>query len=193
MTIYLIRHTSLKGVDGLCYGQLNVELSDSFEAEAERLKELLSMTRKGLVYSSPLSRCVILAEYLAMSPVIEDRRIMEYSFGDWEGKSWDDIGQPAIDKWAYSLIDGKVPGGESFRDFHQRVRDFFGEIWDGKEESVYIITHGGVIRSMISECLGISLENSLRIGIDYGSVSRISGDKENCRVDYVNRVALKKN
>jgi len=57
MEIFLINHTTPQVPQGLCYGQLDLEPSDSFYTEVERLESLLPDTEPDICYSSPLSLC----------------------------------------------------------------------------------------------------------------------------------------
>ena len=87
MEVILIRHTSVDVPPGVCYGQTDVPLKPTFEAEAavtaENLKAYLPFDH---VYTSPLTRCVRLATYCGYPDAERDKRIMEINFGDWEMK-----------------------------------------------------------------------------------------------------------
>ena len=63
MEIYLVRHTSVDVPAGYAYGQTDVPLRPSFEDEAEAVKKTLSGHIFDKVWSSPLTRCVRLANY----------------------------------------------------------------------------------------------------------------------------------
>jgi len=91
MEIYLIRHTSVEVPAGYAYGQTDVPLKSSFEEEAERVKQNLSGIRFDKVYTSPLSRCVRLADYCGYPNAEKEGRIKELHFGEWEMKSWDEL------------------------------------------------------------------------------------------------------
>ncbi|MDA3879869.1 MAG: histidine phosphatase family protein, partial [Prolixibacteraceae bacterium] len=61
MHLTLIRHTSVNVPPGMIYGQTDVPLCDSFEEEAEKIMEQINTTFD-VVYSSPLTRCMQLAQ-----------------------------------------------------------------------------------------------------------------------------------
>ena len=68
MEITLIRHTSVDVPPGVCYGQTDLPLKDSFEQEAaitlSRLKASLPEEEYfDHAFTSPLTRCVHLADY----------------------------------------------------------------------------------------------------------------------------------
>ena len=77
---------------GVCYGQTDVPLKPTFEAEAavtaENLKAYLPFDH---VYTSPLTRCVRLATYCGYPDAERDKRIMEINFGDWEMKPFEQM------------------------------------------------------------------------------------------------------
>lgn len=91
MDLYLIRHTSVDVPAGYSYGQTDVPLRETFEAEAATVKEELNKIAADKVYTSPLSRCVRLATYCGFEDAWKDDRIKELNFGSWEMKSWDEV------------------------------------------------------------------------------------------------------
>jgi alpha-ribazole phosphatase len=95
MDVYLVRHTTPDVDSGVCYGQADVGLADSFESEWLILRSKLAHLATPVVFSSPLQRCAKLAQravdhFNFSSPFI-DARLMELNFGDWELKAWQDI------------------------------------------------------------------------------------------------------
>ena len=84
MNIYLIRHTSVDVPKGLCYGQSDVPLRPTFEAEAAVTKAKIESIHFDMAYTSPLSRCTRLAQYCGFGDAIRDPRILELNFGDWK-------------------------------------------------------------------------------------------------------------
>ena len=69
MDIYLIRHTQTATDPGLCYGQSDVTLADSFEDETTDLHDKLpEFDEDCKVFSSPLTRCLQLAQTFAVLP-----------------------------------------------------------------------------------------------------------------------------
>ena len=100
MNLFAIRHTSVAVEPGICYGQTDVPVADSFIVEKEKLAAQLYNVEFDKIYSSPLSRCKLLAENLFQKEqIVFDERLKELNFGDWELKTWDAI---------YSDSKGKV-------------------------------------------------------------------------------------
>lgn len=195
MEIYLIRHTTPQIGKGICYGQTDIPLEDSFQDEAKRVLENLPDTFD-MIYSSPLSRCCKLAQlfnstqFKSTQSIVKDDRLLEMNFGDWEMNRWDEINPAGLHNWTQDFVNLTVPGGEGFIQLHHRVNHFMDEIVKQSFERVAIITHAGVIRSFLISVLGIPMENAFRISIDYGSVTKINMGSDNAynNVAYLNKL-----
>lgn len=77
MKIVLIRHTSVDVAQGVCYGHTDVALAPTFAEEARAVADKLRGYKFDRVYTSPLSRCVKLAEACGYPDAIRDRRLKE--------------------------------------------------------------------------------------------------------------------
>ncbi|HYD33464.1 MAG TPA: alpha-ribazole phosphatase [Methylophilaceae bacterium] len=193
MRLHLVRHTVPDILPGICYGQTDVNVADTYTHDVEIVLEKLARIQPAVIYSSPLIRCSQLAEAIAAPKFCEvqhDSRLMELNFGDWELKAWDDIPRGLMDVWAEDLVRQAPPSGESFHALFMRVQGFLEEVttnpsYIGKD--VVALTHAGVIRAMLSHALNLPLADSFRFQIDYGSVTSISIEKAITQVLYVNR------
>ena len=63
MKLYIARHTSVDVPQGTCYGHTDVPLRNTFNEEAEAVKQKLDGLHFDKVYTSPLSRCIRLASF----------------------------------------------------------------------------------------------------------------------------------
>ncbi|MFT3994331.1 MAG: alpha-ribazole phosphatase [Dysgonomonas sp.] len=142
MKVYIVRHTAV-GVNGVCYGQTDVPLKDTFETEAEVVKQKLQNITHDAVFSSPLSRCRRLATYCGYGDELQlHDRLKELHFGDWEMHRWDDID---MSEWEKDWINNPAPNGESFQHMYERVASFLDELKEENYKEVIIFAHGGVI------------------------------------------------
>ncbi len=212
MDIYLIRHTEVAVGRTVSYGQSDVELATNYTEQRDRILAHLatetdpSVVRPGrrsdsvspaYLFSSPLNRCRLLANDLATSSQVDltsvefDDRIKELNFGDWEMTPWAEIPRSSLDPWMADFVNVGPPRGETFQELFDRV----GEFWQEKIVSlavqntgpVYIITHGGVIRSLLCLFLDLSLQNAYRINLDYGSLTKLTTNGQHYTIQYVNR------
>ena len=146
MEIYLVRHTKVAVPPGIVYGHTDVSLSDSFEEEAAVVRKKVEGICCDAVWSSPLSRCVRLANYCGFRNIQTDDRLKELNFGEWEMKSWDEISQDArSERWFEDWIHVCTPGGESFQGQYDRVSNFLDEICSLQKSRVLVFAHGGVL------------------------------------------------
>lgn len=197
MELYLVRHTTPDIAKGVCYGKSDIDVAaHSFAAELEAIcHKLAGITSLAIdssaIYSSPMQRCTKLADELAsslnLSPPTQDPRLVELDFGDWELCSWDDIPRDAFDAWAHDHVDQAPPNGESFYALHQRAAAFLAEVSAKPASACVVVTHGGVIRALLGEVLGLPLIDTFRFQIDFASVTQLLIDEKVRRVGYVNR------
>jgi alpha-ribazole phosphatase len=177
MEVYLVRHTETVCETGVCYGQSDVAIREPYLSLFNAIIEQLPA--EAVLYTSPLQRCTILANYiqneLSIPSINIDDRLMEMDFGDWELKNWADIPKDILDPWMADFVDQAVPGGESFQQMHNRVIDFIDELKVKKSSlPVVIVTHSGVIRSVCCSIYGTPLKDAFVNKIDFGSVLKIS-------------------
>ena len=185
METYLIRHTCIDVPTGICYGQSDLPLADSFERDWEEVRKKIPR-RLDAVYSSPLARCKNLAQFLFQGQPICDPRLLEMNFGDWEMRPWEDIGQKRIDGWAGDYVYQRIPNGESFFDLTERVKEFMDEISETAADAVAVVAHAGVIRSILACVAGQPLKSIFNIPVDYGAVSLVDISKGVKTIRYIN-------
>ena len=188
MELYVIRHTRVGIAPGICYGQTDVALADSFEVERDEVRNKLPQSQAFRVYSSPLSRCRRLAESLGSDEIRFDVRLLELNFGDWEMQKWDEIGLGALNAWSEDAAFTRCPNGESFLDQYHRTVAFWNELMAAPDDRpALIITHSGVIRALIAHLLDMPLAKSLQLGVDFGGMTKISFMEHVPIIDYMNR------
>jgi len=175
MEIYLIRHTTPSLSPGLIYGHLDVPLMDTFLQEFETIKSKLPAA-PDIVYSSPASRCTLLAKKINADIHI-DSRLTELHFGEWEGETWDTVNQSDLQTWMDDFVDAIVPGGESMAQMSVRVLSFWDEIIKSSHQKIVVVTHGGVIRILLAHLRNLALANAFEIKVAYGEVVIINTEE----------------
>lgn len=184
---YIVRHTSVGVAPNVCYGQLDVPLSGDFDQEKTRVRSGVFKTPE-IVLSSPLYRCSKLAEYLAHDQVVRyDDRLKELSFGSWEGKNWGDLDPKETETWMQDFVNNHPPKGESFYDLYQRVESFWTDLLELNQD-VLIVTHQGVIKSLLACLTGADLKYAIRFKVSYGGITHITVSGEMIGIDYINRI-----
>nr|WP_314897315.1 alpha-ribazole phosphatase [uncultured Flavobacterium sp.] len=176
MEVYLVRHTETVCEKGICYGQSDVGILKPYDVIFEVIQKQLP--EDAILYSSPLQRCVLLANYIKENSVItsinEDSRLLEMNFGDWEMKNWDVIPPDDFTPWMNDFVNVQVPNGESFTDLHNRVIDFMhNELQSTNSKPVIIVAHAGVIRSFLCKISDLPLKDAFQNKVDFGAVIKI--------------------
>ena len=147
--LWLLRHPQPLVAAGVCYGQLDLpaDPGHTFAASSQFAPHLSHIAA---VRVSPLLRCQQLVHALDVSHPITDARLQEMHFGQWEGRSWADIGASAVDAWAQDLWHTAPGGGESLAHMMARVRQALVHSWQHDAQQgardVLWVTHAGVIR-----------------------------------------------
>lgn len=174
MEIYLIRHTTPAVAKGICYGQADVDVAESFTTEATAIRSLLPAA-PAVVYSSPLQRCRKLASYLFPDYLVqEEPDLKELHFGQWELQAWNAIPQAELQPWMDDFVTATVPGGESYAALANRSIRVFEQITTGTHPAV-IVAHAGVIRSILAHITGTPLQDSFNtFQLQYGCVVQIN-------------------
>jgi broad specificity phosphatase PhoE len=160
---HLLRHGE-PAIFGRLNGRLpGVGLSEKGRAEAATQAGRLAGERIEAVYSSPMQRtretAEIVAERLGL-PVQDREDVIEIDYGEWTGLTFDQIRRDERwQMWSRSRSIAAVPGGESWRQVHERV---VGALFDLRqahpEGSVVIVSHGDVIRAAMLFALGMPLD-----------------------------------
>jgi broad specificity phosphatase PhoE len=185
-TIYFIRHGETDwNLEGRLQGQKDIPLNDVGRVQAEEAgRRLLALAPnvEDLAYvASPMSRTretmERLREAIGLHPESYrlDDRLVELTFGSWEGMTWKDVrkAEPHAaamrerDKWNY------VPpgGGESYAMLADRVRP----ILDDLTRDTVLVAHGGVARAFLAVSCGVSTRHAASIDIWQGKILVIEG------------------
>lgn len=178
MEIYLIRHTTPDIEKGICYGQADISVTDTFETELSEIAAQLKGIHPTVIYSSPLQRRTILANALKKefnTPEIQtDVRLKEVDFGNWELKPWDAIPQQEIDPWMKDFVHIAPPNGESFIQLQKRVLHFFEALPILPiENKIIILAHAGPIRAFLASISNTPLKDAFSISLTYGQIEKV--------------------
>lgn len=172
MRIHFIRHTRPLVDAGICYGQADIPLAPSYLHDRTQLSQKL-LKHYDVVYSSPLTRCQVLAKSLGHRNIILDERLLEYNFGDWELQAWAELTSEHAQKWFDDYVTNSPPNGETLIAMNQRVTTFIEEIFDNNELSksdIAVVTHAGVIRLLANYILNGELKMTPNLKLEYGAI-----------------------
>jgi probable phosphomutase (TIGR03848 family) len=132
------------------------------------------------VVHSPLERCAETATLMLAGrgdvPVHVDERLVECDYGDWSGRPLAELVREPL--WATIQAEPstvRFPAGEAMLAMAQRAVAGVTD-WVGREPSgvVAMVSHGDVIKAILSEALGQPFDAFQRIAVSPGSVSVVA-------------------
>lgn len=133
-----------------------------------------------VVVSSPLTRCSAFAAEVASqigAAVQFDTRLKEIGFGEWEGRSHDELTANDPDRLLRFWTDPKAhapAGAEPVETFAQRVGEAFDDLVNAhRGRRVLVVCHAGVIRMSLCRVLGFSPTQAFRIKVPYAGLTRV--------------------
>ncbi len=203
MRCYLVRHaqTTWNGENRL-QGHADQPLNAFGLQQAQRVGGYFASLRAQgstptIIYSSHLQRSRQTADAIAHStglPVQIEPSLAEISLGAWEGLTPEEIDAQfagGYERWKRSPSDVLIPGGEPTERFHQRVHEAFGRIAqahrDHSEREVIVVTHGGVIASLLATWLDADYDRFLRrVALENAGVSAVDCQHQPPSVLWVN-------
>lgn len=172
--IILIRHTRVHNPENICYGQTEIPLAPTFEAESRivlrRLASLLRGRPPPLVWSSPAGRCRQLAARLFPDRIpVVDGRLREMHFGLWQSRPWRLLPEEERRDWLNDVHHSRTPDGESFADLCHRCRHFVRDL-PATPAPMVIISHSGTIRALRVAAGITPAAAALSVQIGYGEL-----------------------
>lgn len=179
MRLVLVRHAEAEPASrGRCYGTLDVALSPTGRQQCAALAAALAAEPVAAVLSSPRIRAVETAHAIAVRHdlgVRLDARLAELDFGELEGRGYDEIARsrPELYKaWMTEPTRVQFPDGESYADLHARSVAAVASLLDEHAGSTVVaVTHGGVVRAVLSHVLGIPDDRIFRIAVAPASLT----------------------
>lgn len=177
--LLLIRHAAVDEADrSLLVGASDLPASPRGLLDLERLAGVLAAFQPEAWFCSPLLRARQSAARLgeltgAPGSVLVDERLREIDFGRWEMRSFAEIAatdQELIAAWS-EYAHFTFPGGEAVSGFCDRVAGVLADLRASGQREVAVVTHGGVIRTLICLALGLSPKQYLLFDVRPGSLA----------------------
>jgi probable phosphoglycerate mutase len=180
-TIILVRHGENDwSKDNKLAGWLpGVHLNETGHRQAEAVGQRLAVLPIKAVYSSPLTRCVETATYIADThrlSVQHLEEIGEVRYGEWEGKKVKKLArQPLWHAVQFFPSRARFPGGETLGETQFRAVTALEEAAARHEkEMIVVVSHADVIRLLLAHYLGVHIDLFQRLVIAPASVSILS-------------------
>ncbi len=197
MNIYLLRHGETEqNLKGYYYGSLDVDITPKGRIQIESVSNKINSIDFDKIFSSNTKRGISSAEIILKNrdvSFIVDDRLNETNLGLFEGKSYKDIQMEypiEFKMWSKDWKGYAPPKGECYVDFYKRVKEFFEEILKLKDENILIVTHGGVIRSILTYIMGEDLDMFWKFGSKNADLTLVKYEYENLYIDSITHVEI---
>lgn len=176
-TVDLLRHGECEG-GNIYRGSTDVALSDT---GWQQLRQQTSDTPGWQsIISSPLQRCARFSEELAKRlalPLQVAPAFQEVHFGDWEGQDIADVWREQgnhVRRFFADPINAAPPNGEALHNFERRVLAGWHLMLEQHQGNhILLVAHGGTIRILLAQVLGMPLSRISNLEVPYASASRI--------------------
>jgi broad specificity phosphatase PhoE len=171
MRLTLVRHGEvIEPYQGKYNGHIDIGLSEHGFEQAKALSKQLLAIKFDKIYCSDLRRAketLTTLEYA--QEVIFSSRLREKSWGRHEGKSFEQIEKEGLkyknfQHWIDTL------DGEDMQEYIERIDNYFKEtILKQNAQNILIVTHSGVIKTLLHLTQNISLEEAFSTHLPYSS------------------------
>jgi len=147
------------------------------------------------IASSPLLRCKAFAEELAEKkqlPLTIMPDFEEVGFGDWEGKTPDEImasNREEYDAFYQDPVNSRPKNAENLDVFCDRVIASYNQVLEkSRDKHCLIVAHAGVIRAIIAHILYATPLGMYRINIKNAGMVRIKYSDRSPKLEFLNGV-----
>jgi probable phosphoglycerate mutase len=161
--IYFVRHgetilTPQRKFSGT--GSLDPELMQEGLDQADLVAEECAKLGAEILIASPLNRTRQTAEAISRTTGLEiifDKAWYELSFGDWDGRSIEEVREQEPDQYQAWINSSSYapPGGESYDEASIRIEEALEKLvaeYPGKK--IIVVTHNGVIKTAAKIAVG---------------------------------------
>lgn len=175
MIITLVRHAEVEEQYKGCYnGHLDISLSSNGKRQAKKLGHKLQKLNFDKIYCSDLKRAKeTLDEFKLNASTTYTDALREKSWGIHEGKSFQEIETMGIKyenftQWINAL------DGEDVTLYTKKIKNYFyDEIAKESSKNILVVTHAGVIKTLLSIVNNLSLEEAFSTQLEYGSTLKL--------------------
>jgi alpha-ribazole phosphatase len=174
-----VRHAPVRSDGGNIYGQKDIACDTSDREVFEAVAKILP--RNAVWYASSLMRthqtadAIWAAGFPKPSAMPHVAAFAEQHLGQWQGMNRAEFlaSRPVGSHW-FADIDVPAPGGESFMDLYNRVREAIERInIEAAGKDVIAVAHGGTIKAALGLALDGEPAKGLAFDIDNCSVTRL--------------------
>jgi probable phosphomutase (TIGR03848 family) len=153
-----------------------VHLNNNGRSQAKDAAKRLAKLPIKSIYSSPVTRCLETAKYIAKPhklKVIELEEVGEVRYGEWEGKKIKKLAaKPEWHTVQYYPSRFQFPNGEALREVQFRAIQIIEKLSvQHQEDFIIVVSHADLIKLILAHYLGVHIDLFQRIVISPASIS----------------------
>lgn len=180
--LYLVRHgRTAFNHENRVQGQNPIPLDSEGFAQARHLRDRLADVAFAEAYCSDLLRTRQVCETILSDGRVthsESSDLRELDYGEWEGLSINEVKDRYPGEFSGMLAgenDCAPPGGESVTQLLERTGRFVEQVKSrGTEGNVLVVCHGGSLRGLIVQLLGLPETTFWSFQVDLASISIVN-------------------
>jgi len=180
LSLHFVRHGQTEfSRENLFCGTIDPPLTPAGRAMGVALAEAYGATQWEAIYTSTMQRAIATAEPLAQRAGLPIRKIAalgEIAYGEWEGKSQEEVARTApaaFQRWLDDPASHGTPGGETAFQVAARALPVIDRIReDHPDGNVLVVSHKATIRIIVCALLEIDVRAYRdRIGQPVGALT----------------------
>jgi probable phosphoglycerate mutase len=194
-TILLIRHAAHSHLGNILSGRSpGIALSELGCLQAFALAERLSCIPLAGLHTSPVQRAHETADVIATKhpglavQVAPD--LDELDFGDWSGRAFVELDvDPRWATWNETRSSAVAPNGESMAAAQRRAwAHVLRSAQSAPGKTIAMVSHCDIIRAIVAQVLGLSLDHYGRFDIDPASITRVAVGEWGAKILRLNEI-----
>jgi broad specificity phosphatase PhoE len=190
--IVLVRHAACPRMNSVLLGRsVDGPLDERGEGQARFVAQRLLKFPQLIVESSPRRRARHTAGIIASTRDTTVRivpQMDDVDYGRWSGQTFEALlADPQWRRWNKYRRVSRTPAGDSIRDVQDRALAHFRKLQQEFDaETIVIVTHEEVIRSVVLVALQAPIDDYSRFAIGPASMTRLTVEGSQLRLDSVN-------
>ena len=183
MKVYLVRHGETDwNKSGRMQGRMEVDLNLFGFKQSHLCAKRLKPIPFEMAFTSPQSRALQTAELILKHHNVHletNPALQEIHLGKWEGMTWSEVKRQhrgLIDDMTKDRQTAKLHGGEAYEDVLKRAMSFIETISKLPFEHVLVVSHGGLIKMVLSYVLDLPIEKRGNFHLSNTGISVIEKD-----------------
>ena len=174
--VWLVRHGETEwSKAGRHTSTTDLPLTADGERVAGTLRDRLAGEAFDLVLTSPMQRARVTAGLVGFEGAEVDDDLMEWRYGDYEGRTSAEIRQqvPGWTIWSH-----EAPGGETPGQVTERLDRVVDRLRAAPERAL-VFGHGHSLRALTARWLGLPATDGRLFRLDTATLSRLGYEREN--------------